>query len=230
MPPERAVEFDIPLQPNTEIPFARGPRLSFAQVEALRGMLRELLQGGLIRASKSPFSAPLLMVAKPDGSWRLVVDYRKLNAISVKDRYPLPNPQAIFDQMAGSSVFSVLDLRWGYYQVRINEADAYKTAFSTPIGSFEWMVMPMGTSNSGPTFQKLMDQIFRDLDFVAAYLDDIIIHSKSQEEHLEHLHIVFDRLQAHKLLCRLTKVQLFQSSVRFLSFHISGEGDRKSVV
>ena len=140
-PPERAVEFDIPLLPDSDIPFARGQRLSFVQIEALKGMIRELLQGGLIRPSKSPFSAPLLMVTKPDGSWRLVVDYRKLNSLTIKDKYPLPNPQALFNQMQGSTVFSVLDLQWGYHQVLVKESDAHKTAFSTPLGSFEWMVM-----------------------------------------------------------------------------------------
>jgi putative transposase len=149
------------------------------------------------------------MVRKPDGSYRICIDYRKLNAVTIKDRYPLPNPAMIFDRLAGCKYFSKLDLRWGYWQIRMAPEDVEKTAFRSPLGSYAWRVMGMGLTNAAPMFQRLMDTIFRDLDFVSAYLDDIMIASKSEEEHLQHIELVLQRLKQHQLLARESKCQFF---------------------
>jgi putative transposase len=198
-------------------------KLAPALVENLRKMLQELLHNGLIVPTSSPVAAPLLMVKKPDGSYRLCIDYRKLNAVTIKDRYPLPNPSMIFDRLSGCTFFSKLDLRWGYLQLRLEDPDD-KTAFRSPLGSFAWKVMAMGLTNAAPTFQRLMDSIFRDLEFVSCYLDDIMIASKSEEEHLQHIDIVLQRLQQYNLLVRETKCAFFMSEIKFLGYVFSAQG------
>ena len=125
-------------------------KLSPALVEQLRTMIKELLHDGLIVPTNSPFAAPLLMVKKPDGSYRLCIDYRKLNAVTIKDRYPLPNPSMIFDKLAGRKYFSKMDLRWAYWQIRLRDSNVDKTAFRSPLGSFAWRVMGMGLTNAAP--------------------------------------------------------------------------------
>jgi putative transposase len=170
-------------------------------------MLLELLQDGLISPSNSPFAAPALLVRKPDGKYRLVIDYRKLNQLTIKDRYALPTAESVFDRFGGaadtlhskqqyrpSRVFSTLDLRWAYYQIPMDPSSIPFTAFKTPLGSYVWNVMPMGVSNAPAAFQRLMDSIFQDLPFVSAYFDDVCVHSHSAVEHMHHLYIVFQRL------------------------------------
>ena len=222
-PPQRDVDFKIQLEPGAQVTPSPVHRLSPALIEQLRVMIQELLHNGLIVPSFSQFAAPLLLVKKPDGSYRICIDYRRLNAVTIKDRYPLPNPAMLFDKLAGCKFFSKLDLRWGYYQVRIAEG-ADKTTFRTPFGSFAWQVMGMGLTNAAPTFQRLMDSIFRDLDFVSCYLDDILIASKSEEEHLRHLKIVLDRLQEHQLIARVSKCAFFLEEIQFLGFRVSAQG------
>lgn len=223
-PPKREVEFGIQLEPGAQIPASPVHKLSPALVDQLRGMLKELLHNGLIVPTSSPYAAPLLMIRKPDGAYRICIDYRRLNAVTIKDRYPLPNPQMIFNRLAGCKFFSKLDLRWGYYQIRMVPEDIPKTAFRTPLGSFAWRVMGMGLSNAAPTFQRLMDTIFRDFDFVSAYLDDIMIASKTEEEHLQHLALVFARLREHGLIARESKCAFFQTEIKFLGYMFSANG------
>ena len=223
-PPERDVTFHIQVQEGVQIPVSPVHKLSPALLEQLRAMLQQLLHDGLIIPSTSPFAAPLLLVKKPDGGYRICIDYRKLNAVTVKDKYPLPNPSMIFDRLSGCQFFSKLDLRWAYYQVRVAEEDVHKTTFRSPLGSFASRVMSMGLTNAAPTFQRLMDSIFGDLDFVSCYLDDVLIASRSAEEHLQHVSIVLERLQQHKLLARETKCAFFMSSIKFLGFVFSAEG------
>ena len=222
-PPTRDVKFNINLLPGAQVPASPVHKLAPALVDNLRKMLQELLHNGLIVPTSSPFAAPLLMVKKPDGSYRLCIDYRKLNAVTIKDRYPLPNPSMIFDRLSGCQFFSKLDLRWGYWQLRLEDPDD-KTAFRSPLGSFAWKVMAMGLTNAAPTFQRLMDSIFRDLDFVSCYLDDIMIASKSAEEHLQHIETVLQRLEQHNLLARESKCAFFLSEVKFLGYVFSAQG------
>ena len=223
-PPDRDVTFRIQLQEGAQIPASPVHKLSPALIEQLRTMLQELLHDGLIIPSTSPYAAPLLMVKKPDGSYRICIDYRKLNAVTVKDRYPLPNPAMIFDKLAGCKFFSKFDLRWAYFQVRVADEDVHKTTFRSPLGSFASRVMSMGLTNAAPTFQRLMDSIFGDLDFVSCYLDDVLIASRSAEEHLKHLQIVFERLHKHRLLARETKCAFYMSEIKFLGFVFSAQG------
>jgi hypothetical protein len=223
-PPEREVTFRIQVQDGAQIPASPVHKLSPALIEQLRKMLQELLHDGLIIPSTSPFAAPLLMVKKPDGGYRICIDYRKLNAVTIKDRYPLPNPAMIFDKLAGCQFFSKFDLRWAYFQVRVAEEDIHKTTFRSPLGSFASKVMSMGLTNAAPTFQRLMDSIFGDLDFVSCYLDDVLIASRTAEEHLQHLTIVFERLHKHQLLARETKCAFFMREIKFLGFVFSAQG------
>ena len=176
--------------------------------------------------STSPFGAPVLFVKKKSGQLRLCVDYRFLNAITVKNKFPLPRTDDLFDQLAGARYFSSLDLRSGYHQIRIKDADVHKTAFRTPFGSFEFLVLPFGLCNAPATFQALMQQLFADfLDhFVLVYLDDILIFSRTADEHLEHLTQVFKVLREHKLYCNPDKCLFFRRSLPWLGHVISDAG------
>jgi len=149
-------------------------------------MVSALLKSGMIQPSSSPFGAPLLFVPKKDGTLRGVIDYRALNRITVKDKYPLPRIDDLIDQLRGSRVYSSLDLTQGYYQLPIADADVPKTAFKTHIGLYEYKVLPMGLSNAPSTFQRAMNHVFAPFigKFVCVYLDDILVFSRSGEEHL----------------------------------------------
>ena len=241
LPPDRGPDhqFQIHLEPGASVPHSPMQNLSHALVEVLRKMLLELLHDGLISPSHSPFAAPALLVKKSDGKYRLVIDYCRINAITVKDRYALPTAEAVFERFGGvadglhsaathrpSKWFSKVDLRWAYYQIRMDSSHVPFTAFKTPLGSYVWNVMPMGLSNSPAAIQRLMDSIFRDLPFVGLYFDDCIIHSHTPEEHLTHIDMVFQRLQQHSLLARLGKCKCFQESIKLLGHIIHGNGIR----
>ena len=185
----------------------------------------EQLAKGYIRESKSPAAAPVFFIKKKDGSLRLVVDYRRLNAITIKNRYPLPLTQELIDQLIGAKVFSKLDLRWGYNNVRIQEGDQWKAAFRTSRGLFEPVVMNFGLTNAPATFQHMMNDIFQDLQgvYVIIYLDDILIYSQDLETHETHVREVLRRLQENDLFCKPEKCEFFQSSVEYLGL-IVGRG------
>ena len=193
MPPDRDVEFAIELQPGTA-PISRRPyRMPPNELAELKKQLQELLDKGYIRPSKSPWGCPALFVKKKDESLRLCVDYRLLNAVTIKNKYPLPRIDILFDQLFGAKVFSKIDLRSGYYQIKIRAEDIPKTAFSTRYGLFEYLVMSFGLTNAPAHFMYLMNSVFMpELDkFVVIFIDDILIFSKNEEEHAEHLRIMF---------------------------------------
>jgi hypothetical protein len=188
MPPERELEFTIDLKPGTE-PIARTPyRMSTPELQELRMQLKELLDLGLIRPSVSPWGAPVIFIQKKDGSWRLCIDYRQLKKATIKNQYPLSRIDDLFDQMKGATVFSKIDLRSGYHQLRIKEDDVPKTAFKTRFGHYEFIVLPLGLTNALGVFMSLMNGVFREyLDkFVQVFIDDILIYSRMTEEHDEH--------------------------------------------
>ena len=201
-------------------------RMSPLELEELRKQLDDLLEKGFIKPSKSPFGAPILFVHKKDGGLRMCVDYRALNKITVKNRYPIPRIDDLLDQLNGAKVFSKLDLASGYWQVRIAEGDTHKTAFRSRYGHFEFLVLPFGLTNAPSTFMTLMNQVLRPfLDkFVVVYLDDILIYSKSPEEHAQHVEAVLSALEQHHLYAKASKCQFGMAELDFLGHTISGAG------
>ncbi|KAJ9512208.1 hypothetical protein QJQ45_012759 [Haematococcus lacustris] len=214
--PHRSVDHVIQLESGTP-PNRPVYRMSQEELDELKRQLDELLAKGYIRPSTSPFGSAVLFVRKKDGSLRLCVDYRALNQLTIKNRYPLPRIDDLLDQLAGARVFSKIDLKSGYHQIRVAEADIHKTAFRTRYGHYEYTVMPFGLCNAPATFQRLMNDIFRPhLDqFVLVYLDDILIYSRSEAEHLEHLRTLY---------ANLSKCAFFLPSMDFLGHIISAAG------
>ncbi len=188
----------------------------------------EMETAGVIRPSKSPYASPVVVVTKKDGSLRLCIDYRKLNSCSTRDAFPLPRIDEALEALGQAKYFSTLDLTSGYWQVEVAEQDKHKTAFSTPMGLFEANRMPFGLQNAPSTFQRLMTSCFGDLNFthLLIYLDDIIIFSKSFNEHLARLQLVFDRLREHGLKLKPSKCQLVRKEVQYLGHLVSAEGIR----
>ncbi|GJX43408.1 putative reverse transcriptase domain-containing protein [Tanacetum coccineum] len=224
LPPVREIEFRIELIPGAT-PVAKSPyRLAPSELEELSGQLKELQDKGFIRPSSSPWGAPVLFVKKKDGSFRMCIDYRELNKLTVKNRYPLPRIDDLFDQLQGSQFFSKIDLRSGYHQLRVHEDDIPKTAFRTRYGHFEFTVMPFGLTNAPAVFMDLMNRVCRPyLDkFVIVFIDDILIYSKTREEHVEHLRLVLELLKKEKLYAKFSKCEFWLREVQFLGHVING--------
>jgi hypothetical protein len=196
MPPKRAIELKIELQPGTA-PIAKAPyKMSPVELADWKIQLQNLLDKGFIHPSSSPWGCPALFVPKKDKGRRLCVDYRPLNAVTIKNKYPLPHIDILFDQLAGVQVFSKIDLCSDYHQIRIRDEDIPKTAFSTRYGLYEYLIMSFGLTNAPTHFMYLMNSVFMlELDkFVVVFIDDILVYSKSMEEHEEHLCFVLQRL------------------------------------
>jgi len=226
LPPKRDVQHAIPLKEGAE-PFSRSTyRMSPAELDELRRQLQDLTEKGFIRHSKSPWGAPVLFTKKKDGGLRLCIDYRGLNEISIKNKYALPRIDELLDRLAGASVFSKLDLRAGYHQIRIRDEDIQKTAFRTRYGHFEFTVLPFGLTNAPATFQALMNDTFRDMldTRVVVYLDDILIYSTSVEQHDKDLEEVLRRLKDSQLFAKGSKCVFFSPRVEFLGHIVSAKG------
>jgi hypothetical protein len=192
MPPDREVEFVVDLLPGTA-PISKRPyKMSVEELKELKKQLTELQESGYIHPSCSPWWAPVLFVQKKDGSQRMCVDYRSLNDVIIKNKYPLPHIEDLFDQMRGASVFSKIDLRSGYHQMKIRPSDIPKTVFSTRYGLYEFTIMSFGLTNAPSYFMNMMNKMFMEyLDkFVVVFIDDIMIYSKNGGEHEEHLRLV----------------------------------------
>jgi hypothetical protein len=197
------------------------------ELAELKNQLQELLDKGYIRPSSSPWGCPTLFVKKKDGSLRLCVDYRPLNAVTIKNKYPLPRIDVLFDQLAGAKFFSKIDLCSGYHQIKIRPCDIPKTAFSTRYGLYEFLVMSFGLTNAPACyFMYLMNSVFMmELDkFVVVFIDDILIYSKNEKEHAKHLRIVLQCLRDHKLYAKFSKCEFWLKSVKFLGHIISQDG------
>lgn len=224
LPPPREIDHRIVLEAGAQ-PTSKAPyRMSQAELDELRRQLDDLLAHGLIRPSVSPFGAPVLFDKKADGSLRLCIDYRGLNRVTIKNKYPLPRIDDLFDRLHGARYFSKIDLRSGYWQVRVHEADVEKTAFRTRYGHFEFLVLAFGLTNAPATFMDLMQRTFRPYldEFVIVYLDDILIYSNSLEEHLGHLRLVLDKLRESKLYAKMSKCEWAKRELAFLG-HVVGE-------
>ncbi|WMV13463.1 hypothetical protein MTR67_006848 [Solanum verrucosum] len=218
LPPEREVEFPIELIPRST-PISITPyRMTPAELRELKYQLQELLEKGFIRPSISPWGTPVLFVKKKDGTLRLCIDYRQLNRITIKKKYPLPRINNLFDQLKGAKVFSKIDLRSGYHQLRVKENDIPKTAFRTRYGQYEFFVMPFGLTNAPAVFMDLMNRVFMPyLDqFLVDFINDILIFSRSSEDHDRHLQIVLKFLKEKELYAKLSKCELWLDEVAFL--------------
>lgn len=225
-PHREGIDLAIDLQDGKQPPYGPLYPLSPAELEVLREYIQENLDKGFIRHSKSPAGAPVLFVPKKDGGLRLCVDYRGLNAITIKNRYPLPLIGEIMDRVSGSTWFSKIDLKDAYYRIRIKAGDEWKTAFRTRYGHFEFLVMPMGLTNSPAAFQAYINNTLRGLvdRICIVYLDDILIFSKTREEHTDHLRQVCQRLREHELYAKPSKCEFYQDRMEFLGFIISAKG------
>jgi hypothetical protein len=201
MPPEREDEFVIDLLPGTA-PISKQPyKRSVEELKELKTQLTKLQEVGYIRPSSSPWEAPVLFLQKNDGSQRMFVDYRSLNDVTIKNKYMLPRIDDLFDQMRGARVFSKIDLRSGYHQMKIRPSDIPKTTFSTRYGLYEFIVMSFGLTNASAYFMNLMNKVFMEyLDkLVVVFIDDILIYSKNDSEHEEHLRMVLQKLRDNQL-------------------------------
>ncbi|GJS38109.1 putative nucleotidyltransferase, ribonuclease H [Tanacetum coccineum] len=226
IPPTRQVEFRIDLVPGAA-PVARAPyRLAPSEMKELAEQLQELTDKGFIRPSSSPWGAPVLFVKKKDGSFRMCIDYRELNKLTVKNRYPLPRIDDLFDQLQGSSIYSKIDLRSGYHQLRVREEDILKTAFRTRYGHYEFQVMPFGLTNAPAVFMDLMNRVCKPyLDkFVIVFIDDILIYSKSKKEHEGHLRQILKLLKKEELYAKFSKCEFWIPRVQFLGHVIDCQG------
>src|ERR1041385_8573444 len=226
IPPIREVEFVIALKPGT-VPIAKRPyKMPPHHLLELKKEIDTALEKGFIRPSSSAWGAPSLFVKKSDGTNRLVQDYRPINQATIQNKYPLPRIHDLYDQLAGSKVFSKLDLRLGYHQIRVRDEDIPKIAFITRYGSYEYTVMSFGLTNSPATFSRLMNYIFMEyLDkFVVVYLDDILVYSKNEEEHAQYLRLILEKLREHKLYAKYSKCEFWIPEVTYLGHGISKDG------
>jgi hypothetical protein len=226
MPPDRDIEFVIELQPGTT-PISKRPyHMPHNELAELKTQLQDLLDKGYIRPSASPCGCPTLFVKKKDNSLRLYVDYHPLNAATIKNKYPLPRIDILFDQLAGAKIFPKIDLRSGYHQIKIKPSDIPKTAFSTRYGLYEYLVMSFGLTNAPAYFMYLMNSIFMpELDkFIVVFIDDILIYSKTKEDHANHIRVVLQRLRDHHLYAKFSKCEFWLESVKFLGHTIYSEG------
>ena len=225
-PPDRGIAHKIDLQPEAEPVFGPVYRLSYLEADELKRQLEDLEEKGYIQPSKSPFGAPVLLVKKQDGSLRLCVDYRALNRVTKKNRYPMPFITDLTDRLHGARYFSKIDLRSGYWQVKVAEEDVHKTAFRTRYGHYEFNVMPFGLTNAPATFMRMMNDVLRPLldECVVVYLDDILIYSKTLEEHKVHVSKVLQLLRENQLYAKLSKCSFAQSQVDYLGYRIDTDG------
>ncbi|KAG2207610.1 hypothetical protein INT45_004096, partial [Circinella minor] len=225
LPPDRGIEHVI--DTGDADPISRPPyKMSPLELAELRQQITELLDLRLIRPSSSPWGAPVLFVHKKDGSMRLCIDYRAVNRVTRRHSHPLPCIDECLEQLHGTKYYSSIDLKSGYHQLKIKEDDIPKTAFNTCYGSFEWLVLPFGLMNAPPVFQKTMNSVLGDcLDkFAMVYLDDILIYSKTKEDHYRHLRHVLEKLCGAKLIANLKKCELFKTELEFVGFQVSAAG------
>ncbi|WVZ93787.1 hypothetical protein U9M48_039742 [Paspalum notatum var. saurae] len=227
MPPDRDIEFLIELLLGTAPIAMRQYRMAPIEHEEVKKNIDELLAKGYIRPSSSPWAFPVLLVEKKDTDVkRMCVDYLAVNKVTIKNKYPLPHIGDLFDQLQGACVFSKIDLRSGYHQLKIRPSDIPKTAFTTKYGLYEYIVMSFGLTNASAYFMQLMNSVFMDyLDkFVVVFIDDILIYSKTEAEHEEHLRLVLQRLREHKLYAKFSKCEFWIDEVRFLGHVVSKGG------
>ena len=225
------IEFKIELKPGSQ-PVAKKPYpMSYDQSKIVRDQVSQLHDDKIVRRSSSQFAWPVILVPKPTRKgiqeWRMCVDVRGLNAMTVKDKYRIPSMRDLYRRLSGNKIFSNFDLRSAYYHIPIREEDKHKTAFITDDGQlWEWNRMAFGFCNAPAVFQRAMDEVFKDLEFVVVYLDDIIVCSKTEREHLRHLKLVYERLHKYQLKLRIEKCKFFMRELKFLGIIVNADGIR----
>ncbi|KAJ9518314.1 hypothetical protein QJQ45_010218 [Haematococcus lacustris] len=226
LPPERPIGHTIPLQPGCKPPALPAYRMTQPELAEMKKQITAFLAQGIIEPSSSPYAAPVLFVKKKSGELRMCVDYRQLNKQTLRDQYPLPRIDDLFDKLAGCTVFSSLDLQAGYHQIRIPAEDVPKTAFRTPDGHYQYKVLCFGLTNAPATFQRVMNDSFADVinDCALVYLDDILVMSKTVDEHFVHLRRVLDLLRKHKFFAKLSKCEFMKTALKFLGHIVSDRG------
>ncbi|GBG87146.1 hypothetical protein CBR_g44604 [Chara braunii] len=228
IPPMRGVEHSIQLMPDYRVHHQTPYRLLIIEATELKHQLEELLRLGFIKPSNSPWGAPVLFARKADITLRLCYDYHDLNYYTVKNNYPMPRADELFDRLAGNGFFTKIDLRSGYHQIHVATEDQPKTAFRSRFDHCELTVMSFGFTNAPAAFQMVMNDIFRDIleEYVLVYLNDVLVYSRTLEDHLRHLCNVLQRfkLLKHDFHAKLSKCCFAQSKVNFLEHHVSDQG------
>lgn len=225
-PPVRCINHTIPLLSGTQHFRLRPYRYTPAQKDEIEKQMAHLLKHHMIQRSSSPYASPVLLVKKKIGEWRLCVDFRGLDAYTIKNKFPLPIIEELFEELVGAKWFTTLDLRSGFHQILVALEDQYKTTCQTHFGHYEYKVMPYGLTGALATFQAIMNHILAPLlrKCVVVFIDDILIYSKSHEEHVQHVQMVFDILKEHQFKVRLSKCTFAQQELRYLGNIISVAG------